>query len=124
VDTKTNPPEPSPTHTKCRSTFLTLQTQKCPSRTTSSSCVQTNLLSLGLGHVELTYRSGNQVLQRQYEKEQELGHVTSQSKFNYAWGLVKSPSKEQQVEGIGLLQGMVPTYYRPTEDLILILSLG
>ena len=72
--------------------------------------VRTNLACVGLGHVDLTYRSGNQVLQRQYEKEQELGHVTSQSKFNYAWGLVKSPNKEQQVEGIGLLQGMIPTY--------------
>jgi len=46
------------------------------------------------------------VLQRQYEKEQELGHVTSQTKFNYAWGLVKSPNKEQQVEGVGLLQDL------------------
>ena len=72
--------------------------------------VRTNLPCLRLGHVDLTYRSRNQVLQRQYEKEQELGHITSQSKFNYAWALVKSPNKEQQVEGIGLLQGMLPAY--------------
>ena len=78
---------------------------------------------LRLGHVDLTYRSRNQVLQRQYEKEQELGHITSQSKFNYAWALVKSPNKEQQVEGIGLLQGMLPAYSssnrRSNSDLIL-----
>ena len=78
--------------------------------------VRTNLACLGLGHVDLTYRSGNQVLQRQYEKEQELGHVTSQSKFNYAWALVKSPNKEQQVEGIGLLQGMIPAYLSPNRS--------
>ena len=76
----------------------------------------------------MTYCSGNQVLQRQYEKEQELGHITSQTKFNYAWGLVKSPNKEQQVEGVGLLQGMCPSYfavpYRSPEDLILDFSFG
>jgi hypothetical protein len=62
-----------------------------------------------LGHVGLTDSSCNQVLQIQYAKEQELGHISSQTKFNYAWGLVKSPNKEQQVEGVGLLQGMFPT---------------
>ena len=28
-----------------------------------------------------------------------------QTKFNYAWGLVKSPLREHQVEGVRLLQG-------------------
>jgi hypothetical protein len=32
-------------------------------------------------------------------------HVTVQTKFNYAWGLVKSPMREHQVEGVRLLQG-------------------
>jgi len=111
VNTKETLAEPPPrTKDKCRSTFLMPQTQKYPSRTTSSSCVLIYLVSLRLGHVDMTHCSGKQVLQRQYEKEQELGHVTSQTKFNYAWGLVKSPNKEQQVEGIGLLQGRFPTY--------------
>ncbi|CAL1714685.1 unnamed protein product [Somion occarium] len=44
------------------------------------------------------------VLRRQYEKELAQSHVTVQSKFNYAWGLVKSPMREHQVEGVRLLQ--------------------
>ncbi|KZT27865.1 mitochondrial fission 1 protein [Neolentinus lepideus HHB14362 ss-1] len=45
------------------------------------------------------------VLRLQYEKEVEAGHITVQTKFNYAWGLVKSPVREDQVEGVRLLQG-------------------
>lgn len=77
----------------------------------SSSCVPTISSLRDWDTLGLTYDSGNQVLQRQYEKEQELGHITSQTKFNYAWGLVKSPNKEQQVEGVGLLQGMFPAHF-------------
>jgi len=44
-----------------------------------------------------------QVLRRQYEKEVAQSHVTIQSTFNYAWGLVKSPAKDDQVEGVRLL---------------------
>ncbi|KAF5351578.1 hypothetical protein D9758_007205 [Tetrapyrgos nigripes] len=46
-----------------------------------------------------------EVLRLQYEKEVSLTHVTVQTKFNYAWGLVKSPLREHQVEGVKLLQG-------------------
>ncbi|KAL5492278.1 FIS1 [Sanghuangporus weigelae] len=45
-----------------------------------------------------------EVLRLQYEKEVEAGHVTVQTKFNYAWGLVKSPKYEHQVNGVKLLQ--------------------
>jgi len=45
-----------------------------------------------------------EVLRLQYQKELSQGHVTVQTKFNYAWGLVKSPRKEEQVEGVRLLQ--------------------
>ncbi|RXK38867.1 mitochondria fission 1 protein [Tremella mesenterica] len=45
-----------------------------------------------------------EVLRRQYYKEIEQGHVTTQSKFNYGWGLVKSPSADMQTEGVKLLQ--------------------
>ena len=41
----------------------------------------------------------------QYEKEAEAGHVALQTKFNYAWGLVKSPKHEHQAFGVKLLQG-------------------
>lgn len=47
-----------------------------------------------------------QVLRLQYQKELAQSHVTVQTKFNYAWGLVKSPLHEHQVEGVQLLQGM------------------
>lgn len=47
-----------------------------------------------------------QVLRVQYQKEQAQAHVTVQTKFNYAWGLVKSPVRDHQVEGVRLLQGM------------------
>lgn len=46
-----------------------------------------------------------QVLRLQYQKERAQSHVTVQTKFNYAWGLVKSQTRECQVEGIQLLQG-------------------
>ncbi|OCH93684.1 mitochondrial fission 1 protein [Obba rivulosa] len=45
-----------------------------------------------------------EVLRLQYQKELAQSHVTVQTKFNYAWGLVKSPLREHQVEGVRLLQ--------------------
>jgi len=44
------------------------------------------------------------VLRQQYNLELEKSHITVQTKFNYAWGLVKSPQREHQVEGVKLLQ--------------------
>lgn len=44
------------------------------------------------------------VLRQQYVIELEKSHITVQTKFNYAWGLVKSPQREHQVEGVKLLQ--------------------
>ncbi len=46
-----------------------------------------------------------QVLRLQYEKELTQEHITLQTKFNYAWGLVKSPMHDHQVQGVKLLQG-------------------
>nr|VWO94679.1 DNA ligase (EC [Ganoderma boninense] len=64
-----------------------------------------------------------QVLRLQYQKELSQSHVTVQTKFNYAWGLVKSPLREHQVEGVRLLQGAyqyqfrnMPLPVRPTHD--------
>jgi len=45
-----------------------------------------------------------EVLRIQYEKEMTQAHVTVQTKFNYAWGLVKSPVRDHQVLGVRLLQ--------------------
>ncbi|KAF8347680.1 hypothetical protein F5887DRAFT_953673 [Amanita rubescens] len=45
-----------------------------------------------------------EVLRKQYQKEVAQNHVTIQTKFNFSWGLVKSPKREDQVEGIRLLQ--------------------
>jgi len=45
-----------------------------------------------------------EVLRTQYYKEIEQGHVTTQSKFNYGWGLVKCSNPEMQTEGVKLLQ--------------------
>jgi hypothetical protein len=46
-----------------------------------------------------------QVLRSQYLKEQEAEHITIQTKFNYAWGLVKSDTHDNQLEGVRLLTG-------------------
>lgn len=53
----------------------------------------------------LLWYDNTQVLRLQYQKELAQAHVTTQTKFNYAWGLVKSPIREHQVEGVRLLQG-------------------
>jgi mitochondrial fission 1 protein len=45
------------------------------------------------------------VLELQYVKEQAQGHITTQTKFNYAWGLVKSPQREHQEKSIRIFQG-------------------
>ena len=46
-----------------------------------------------------------QVLRSQYLKEQEAQHITVQTKFNYAWGLIKSEQHQNQLEGVKLLTG-------------------
>lgn len=51
-----------------------------------------------------------QVLETQYIKEQAQGHITTQTKFNYAWGLVKSPQREHQQRSVKILQGLLMQY--------------
>jgi fission 1 protein len=70
-----------------------------------SLCLQDVLAGFSQLHLILTCHVMVQVLQLQYQKEGESGHITTQTKFNYAWGLVKSPQREQQVHGVRLLQG-------------------
>ena len=43
------------------------------------------------------------VLRNQYEKELASGHATTQTKFNYAWGLVKSKRRDEMAAGVDLL---------------------
>lgn len=45
------------------------------------------------------------VLRDQYFREVQQGHASTQTKFNYAWGLVKSRRREDMAEGVGLLTG-------------------
>lgn len=45
------------------------------------------------------------VLRDQYVREMQQGHASTQTKFNYAWGLVKSRRREDMAEGVGLLTG-------------------
>lgn len=46
-----------------------------------------------------------QVLHDQYETEAASGHITTQTKFNYAWALIKSQDRQQMLQGVALLTG-------------------
>lgn len=77
-------------------------------------CLALDFLLSPLRRVEVgSINSFTQVLRLQYQKELAQSHVTVQSKFNFAWGLVKSPKREHQVEGVRLLQGMCRSFCRP-----------
>jgi len=65
-----------------------------------------------------------QVLRQQYQTELEKSHVTVQTKFNYAWGLVKSPRKEDQVEGVKLLQEIYRAEPSRRRECLYYLALG
>ncbi|KAG1746633.1 uncharacterized protein EDB91DRAFT_1236068 [Suillus paluster] len=65
-----------------------------------------------------------EVLRLQYEKELAQSHITVQTKFNYAWGLVKSPVREHQVEGVRLLQEIYRTEPTRRRECLYYLALG
>ncbi|KAI0091710.1 mitochondrial fission 1 protein [Irpex rosettiformis] len=65
-----------------------------------------------------------EVLRTQYQKEQTQAHVTIQTKFNYAWGLVKSPLREHQVEGVRLLQEIYRAEPARRRECLYYLALG
>ncbi|KAG9312985.1 hypothetical protein JVU11DRAFT_6423 [Chiua virens] len=65
-----------------------------------------------------------EVLRLQYQKELAQSHVTVQTKFNYAWGLVKSPVREHQVEGVRLLQDIYRTEPTRRRECLYYLALG
>ncbi|EJU03557.1 mitochondrial fission 1 protein, partial [Dacryopinax primogenitus] len=64
------------------------------------------------------------VLRQQYNNELEKSHVTVQTKFNYAWGLVKSPQREHQVEGVKLLQEIYRAEAGRRRECLYYLALG
>ncbi|KDQ19033.1 hypothetical protein BOTBODRAFT_28520 [Botryobasidium botryosum FD-172 SS1] len=65
-----------------------------------------------------------EVLRLQYNKEIQQGHITTQTKFNYAWGLVKSPLREHQVEGVRLLQDLYRADSTRRRECLYYLALG
>ncbi|KAJ7066743.1 hypothetical protein C8F01DRAFT_1124412 [Mycena amicta] len=65
-----------------------------------------------------------EVLRLQYQKELAQGYVTVQSKFNYAWGLVKAPVRHNQVEGVRLLQELYRAEPTRRRECLYYLALG
>ncbi|KAG8166844.1 hypothetical protein KVR01_002533 [Diaporthe batatas] len=63
-----------------------------------------------------------QVLRAQYEKEGEL--VGVQTKFNYAWGLVKSNRRDDQQLGVMLLSEIFRTSPERRRECLFYLALG
>lgn len=63
-----------------------------------------------------------QVLRSQYEKEGE--YVGLQTKFNFAWGLIKSDSRNEQQEGVRLLSEIFRTSRERRRECLYYLALG
>ncbi|KAI8391414.1 mitochondrial fission 1 protein [Radiomyces spectabilis] len=63
-----------------------------------------------------------EVLRRQYMKEGE--YVTVQTKFNYAWGLIKSSKTEQVEHGIQLLTEIYTDAPERRRECLYYLALG
>jgi len=63
-----------------------------------------------------------QVLRAQYEKEGE--YVGVQTKFNYAWGLIKSNQRDEQQLGVQLLSDIFKTTPERRRECLYYLALG
>ncbi|KAF2232626.1 mitochondrial membrane fission protein [Viridothelium virens] len=63
-----------------------------------------------------------QVLRAQYEKEGE--YVSLQTKFNYAWGLIKSQNRSEQQEGVRLLSEIFRNSPERRRECLYYLALG
>ncbi|OCT44256.1 Mitochondria fission 1 protein [Cladophialophora carrionii] len=63
-----------------------------------------------------------QVLRAQYEKEGE--YVGVQTKFNYAWGLIKSDQRGEQQLGVQLLSDIFKTTPERRRECLYYLALG
>ncbi|PLW11900.1 hypothetical protein PCANC_15619 [Puccinia coronata f. sp. avenae] len=76
-------------------------------------------ISLGLSPEELA------VLREQYQNEQAKGWISTQTKFNLAWGLVKGNVRQGQVsEGIAILMDVYRTDSNRRRECLYYLSLG
>jgi fission 1 protein len=65
-----------------------------------------------------------QVLRAQYERELAQQHLTTQTQFNYAWGLIKAPARAQHVEGVRLLQALYRAEPARRRECLYYLALG
>jgi len=63
-----------------------------------------------------------QVLRAQFEKEGD--YVGVQTKFNYAWGLIKSNTRNEQQEGVRLLTDIFRTTPERRRECLYYLGLG
>ncbi|KAK5938775.1 mitochondrial membrane protein [Knufia obscura] len=63
-----------------------------------------------------------QVLRSQYEKEGD--YVGAQTKFNYAWGLIKSSARHEQQLGVQLLSDIFKTTPERRRECLYYLALG
>ncbi|KAK7539579.1 mitochondria fission 1 protein [Phyllosticta citribraziliensis] len=63
-----------------------------------------------------------QVLRAQYEKEGD--YVGIQTKFNYAWGLIKSTQRSEQQEGVRLLSEIFRNSPERRRECLYYLALG
>ncbi|KAI9663073.1 MAG: mitochondrial membrane protein [Bathelium mastoideum] len=63
-----------------------------------------------------------QILRSQYEKEGE--YVSLQTKFNYAWGLIKSSNRAEQQEGVRLLSEIFRSSPDRRRECLYYLALG
>lgn len=62
------------------------------------------------------------VLRSQYEKEGS--YVSLQTKFNYAWGLIKSNNRAEQQEGVRLLSDIFRASVERRRECLYYLALG
>jgi len=65
-----------------------------------------------------------QVLRLQYEKERTQDHLSIQTKFNYAWGLVKSPNTADLEEGVKLFREVYKEDAMRRRECLYYMSLG
>ncbi|CAI2185160.1 15486_t:CDS:2 [Funneliformis geosporum] len=64
------------------------------------------------------------VLRRQYDREVQEGDVTTQTKFNYAWGLIKGRRASDQQLGVSLLSEIFNDIPERRRECLYYLALG
>ena len=65
-----------------------------------------------------------QVLHDQYDAEAASGHITTQTKFNYAWALIKSTQRNQMLQGVALVIDIYRTDPPRRRECLYYLALG